>query len=246
MDWSDEAFVLSSRPHGENAAIVVLLTQERGRHAGLVHGGTSSAKRGIYQPGNRVRAQWRARLAEHLGTYQAEMLAPHAALALDDPLRLAGLTSACAIADAVLPEREPHAAIFAGFGALGMALESDGWPLIYVRLELGLLQELGFGLELDRCALTGATVDLAFISPKSGRAVSAAAAGPYKEKLLPLPPILVDGPRRDWQPADYLAGLEVTGAFLEQHLFWPHGKTLPPARTRLIDRLRDMTTISSS
>lgn len=246
MEWSDEAFVLSARAHGENAAIVVLLTRERGRHAGLVHGGLSSSKRGLYQPGNRLRVQWRARLAEHLGNYQGEMLQPNAALALDDPLRLAGLASACAIADAALPEREPHASIFDGFGALGMAMESQGWPLIYVRLELGLLQELGFGLELDRCALTGAGEDLAFVSPKSGRAVSLAASGPYKEKLLPLPAILAGGRRQDWQPADYIAGLELTGYFLERHVFWPHGKTLPPARSRLIDRLRDMTTISSS
>ena len=246
MEWSDEAFVLSARVHGENAAIVVLLTRERGRHAGLVHGGLSSGKRGLYQAGNRLRVQWRARLAEHLGNYQAEMLQPNAALALDDPLRLAGLASACAIADAALPEREPHASIFDGFAALGMAMESPGWPLIYVRLELGLLQELGFGLELDRCVLTGASDDLAFVSPKSGRAVSLAASGPYKEKLLPLPPILAGGRRQHWQPADYIAGLELTGYFLERHVFWPHGKTLPPARSRLIDRLRDMTTISSS
>jgi len=246
MDWNDEAFVLSSRAHGENAAIVALLTRERGRHAGLVHGGASSSKRGLYQAGNHVRVQWRARLAEHLGNYQTEMISPYAAMALDDPLRLAGLASACAIADSVLPEREPHVAVFDGFAALSMSMESEGWPLIYVRLELGLLQELGFGLELDRCALTGSSEDLAFVSPKSGRAVSVAAAAPYKEKLMPLPPILASTPRRDWAAADYLAGLELTGFFLERHLFWPHGKTLPPARTRLIDRLRDMTTISSS
>jgi DNA repair protein RecO (recombination protein O) len=237
MDWSDHALVLASRPHGESGLVVSLLTRLHGRHAGFVPGGISRRARPIWQQGNLVEVEWRARLAEQLGNYTGELREPHAARAMDDATELAGLTAACALVDAALPEREPHPAMFDGFQAFLGALGHPGWPAIYVRLELGLLQELGFGLDLAKCALSGVTEDLAFVSPKTGRAVSRAAAEPYKEKLLPLPAFLSTG----GLPSDDAAlrqGLDLTGHFLERHVFWPQNKPLPPTRARLMEILQ--------
>jgi DNA repair protein RecO (recombination protein O) len=240
MEWSDEGIVLSARPHGEGGMVVNLLTRTHGRHAGFVHGGASRRARPVWQTGNVVEATWRARLTEQLGNYSGELREPHAARAMDDAVELAGLSAACAVIDAALPEREPHPAMYEGFHAFLMALGHEGWPTIYVRLELGLLQELGFGLDLDTCAATGATTDLAYVSPKTGRAVSREAAEPYKDKLLALPAFLSTGglPSDDTQLRQ---GLELTGFFLERHVFWPHNKPLPPARARLIESLQKTT-----
>jgi DNA repair protein RecO (recombination protein O) len=237
MNWSDEGIVLSMRPHGESGLVASLLTRAHGRHAGFVPGGGSRRARPMWQPGNLVDVEWRARLSEQLGNYSGELREPHAARALDDASELAGLSAACAMIDAALPEREPHPAIFDGFRALLGALGHPGWPVIYVRLELGLLQELGFGLDLEKCAATGTTEDLAYVSPKTGRAVSRAAAGPYKEKLLELPAFLSTGglPSDDDQ---LLKGFDLTGYFLERHVFWPHNKPLPPARSRFMETLQ--------
>ena len=217
--------------------VVVLLTQAHGRYAGFVPGGGSRKARATWQTGNLVEVSWRARLAEQLGNYAGELRAPHAAHALDDAAQLAGLSAACAVLDAALPEREPHPAMFEGFSALLGALDHPGWPVIYVRLELGLLQELGFGLDLTKCAATGATEGLAYVSPKTGRAVSRAAAGPYKEKLLELPAFLSTGglPAGD---EELRKGLDLTGYFLERHVFWPHNKPLPAARARFMETLQ--------
>ncbi|HZP99029.1 MAG TPA: DNA repair protein RecO [Reyranella sp.] len=237
MEWSDEGIVLSARPHGEGGMVVTLLTRAHGRHAGFVPGGGSRKARPVWQTGNVVEVAWRARLAEQLGNYTGELREPHAARAMDDAAELAGLSSACAVVDSALPEREPHPAMYEGFHAFLLALGHEGWPAIYVRLELGLLQELGFGLDLTKCAATGVTEDLAFVSPKTGRAVSREAAEPYKGKLLPLPGFLSTGglPSDD---AQLRQGFDLTGFFLERHVFWPHNKPLPPARARLIESLQ--------
>ena len=237
MDWSDQGIVLASRPHGETGLVVSLLTRTHGRHSGFVHGGVSRKARPVWQMGNVVEVNWRARVADQLGNYTGELREPHAARALDNASELAGLSSACVMVDAALPEREPHPAMFDGFHAFLTVLGHPGWEAIYVRLELGLLQELGFGLDLEKCAATGTIEDLAFVSPKTGRAVSRAAAGPYKEKLLALPAFLSTG----GLPADdeeLRQGLDLTGFFIERHVFWPHNKPLPPARTRLIESLQ--------
>jgi len=157
MEWSDEGIVLSTRPHGEAGLIASLLTERHGRHAGFIPGGVSRRARPLWQPGNLLAVTWKARLVEQLGSYSAELSEPYAAGALDHAAELAGLAAACALVDAALPEREPHPAMFEGFRAFLGALGHEGWPAIYVRLELGLLQELGFGLDLATCAATGAT-----------------------------------------------------------------------------------------
>lgn len=234
MDWTDEGIVLSARRHGEAAAIASLLTRAHGRHAGLVRGGWGKRGRALLQPGNAVHARWRARLSEHLGAFVVEPGRMAAARLFNDPLRLAALASACALADAALPEREPHPAVYAALVELLASLtqETPDWPESYVRWEVRLLADLGFGLDLARCAATGTEADLAFVSPKTGRAVSAGAAGPWRDRLLPLPAFLAG--ESEATGADTVAqGLTLTAHFLEQHVFAPHGRELPAARRRL-------------
>ena len=245
MDWTDDGIVLSARKHGETSVIATLLTRAHGRHLGLVRGGAGKKARGIYQPGNRVTARWRARLAEHLGTFSCEISNAFAARVLKDRLRLAGLSAACAVAEASLPERQPYPAVFDALLALLGVLEAeDGdrhWPSAYVKWELGLLGEIGFGLDLSACAATGQNDQLAYVSPKSGRAVSLAAGEPYKDALLPLPGFLLR--RGAWgEPDEVAQGLKLTGYFLERNVFNPADRSLPPARNRLAERLTKMLT----
>lgn len=236
MEWSDHGIVLSSRPHGETGLVTTLLTRMHGRHAGFVAGGISRKSRPTWQLGNVVEVGWRAKLSDQLGHFTGELREAHAARAMDDAAELAGLSAACSLVDAALPDREPHAAIFDGFQAFLGVLGHPGWPAIYVRLELGLLQELGFGLDLETCAVTGATDDLAFVSPKTGRAVSRTAAEPYADRLIALPGFLSTGglPADD---AELRMGLDLTGFFLERHVFWPHNKPLPAPRARFMETL---------
>ncbi len=250
IEWGDDGVVLSARPHGEGSAVVSLLTHAHGRHASLVRGAFSAANRGLFQPGNRVSATWRARLSEHLGTYSCELSQGYAAALLDDPLRLAGLAAVCAVADASLPEREPHPALFEAMLALIDAMTDpelgDAWVAGYARWEVGLLGELGYGLDLSACAATGANDDLAYVSPRSGRAVSLAAGEPYRDKLLQLPRFLVGeaGVRAGGDDDDLFAGLALTGFFLERHVFATHGRQPPPARTRFVERFAQKATVS--
>ena len=245
MEWTDEGVVLGARKHGETAVIVQLLTRDHGRHAGLVRGGSSAKQRGLYQPGNIVSAHWRGRLAEHLGAYRCEMTRGHAALLLDDADRLAVLSAACAVAEAALPEREPHGPVYDGFLAVLDALGGDGeaalWGEVYVRWELGLLGELGFGLDLSACAATGRNDGLAYVSPRTGRAVSLSAGEPYRDRLLALPPFLAGGGSP--VAGDLRSGLALTGYFLERHVFEPLSRPLPQARFRLADRVARLTAL---
>lgn len=237
MEWSDDGIVLSARKHGESSAIVSVLTAEHGRHAGLLRGGSGSRMRGVLEPGNRVRVTWRARLEEHLGSFtQCDMVANVSAGLLDDPLRLAALQCLCAVAEAALPERERHAAVYIGMLDLLGELGGETWAGLYVRWELALLTDLGFGLDLSICAATGSNDDLAFVSPKSGRAVSASAGEPYRDRLLALPDFLVKA-RREPGVGEVAVGLALTGYFLDRHVLAPQGKMLPLARGRLLDRL---------
>jgi DNA repair protein RecO (recombination protein O) len=244
MEWHDRAFVLNARRHGESAAIVELLTAEHGRHAGLVRGGQSPKLRAVLQPGNEVAAVWRGRLSEHLGTVACELVRSHAAGMLDDPDRLAGLTAAASLVAAALPEREPSPDVFASFGSLLRALDSAAdWPARYVGWERDLLAGLGFGMDLGRCAVSGVTTDLAYVSPRTGRAVSRAAGLPYRDKLLVLPGFLW----RD-EPVDrgqIEIGMRLTEHFLVHHVFAPQGRALPAARARLAERMRRAATAST-
>ena len=234
MEWEDEAVVLSVRRHGEHGGIASLLTRGHGRHAGLVHGAQSKANRGTLQPGNHVRAWWKGRLAEQLGTLRLEVLHAHAGLVLDDPARLAALSAACALAELALPERQPHPGAFAALEALLTALPAESWPSVYVHWEVALLRDLGFGLDLTACAVTGAVEDLGYVSPKTGRAVSRGAAGPWRDKLLALPRFLVEGGEGD--ESAIRDGLTLTGFFLDRHVLAAHDRPMPSARIRLVDR----------
>jgi len=240
MEWTDQGIVLSARRHGESSVILSLLTAGHGRHAGLVRGGAGRRQRGLLQPGNLLTATWRARLEDHLGSFTVELLRNPSASWLDDPARLAALSSACAIADQTLPEREPCDGIFEGlmhlFAAMEDPGETAGWAAAYVAWELALLGELGFGLDLSACAATGQNDGLTYVSPRSGRAVSISAGEPYREKLLPLPGFLIGASEAG--PGDVAAGLALTGFFLDRHIFAPHQRRLPDPRERLLDRIR--------
>jgi len=247
MQWLDEGIVLAMRKHGESAAIVSLLTAEHGRHAGLLRGGAGRRLRGLAQPGNLVRATWRARLPEHLGSYALELSHAGAGRLFDAPERLAGLAAACAVVEVTVPEREPHPALYQAMLALLEALaESEAWAAVYVRFEIGLLQELGFGLDLSRCAMTGAHEGLTYVSPKSGRAVTEAAAQPWKEKLLRLPAFLLGAQAGGLMADDLKDGLLLSGHFLERYVLVPAGKVMPAARTRLLEQFSKATTRSSA
>ena len=237
MEWQAPAVVLDVRLHGEAAAVVTLLTEEHGRHAGLAKGGASRAQAPIWQPGNLVEAKWMARLADQLGALSGELVHPAAALAMEDPLSLAVLRGATSVAEGALPEREPHPRVFRGLVALIATLARGAEPAMpeLVRWEADLLADLGYGLDLARCAVSGTQEELAFVSPRTGRAVSAAAAGEWRDRLLTLPPFLLgQGPSG---PADWMAGLRLTGHFLARDVFGTQHRPLPSAREMLADRV---------
>jgi DNA repair protein RecO (recombination protein O) len=236
MEWSDEAIVLSVRAHGETGAILETLTREHGRHMGLVRGGASRRAKPVLQPGNTVHVHWRARLEEHLGSFIAEPLRLRAGEMLEDHAALAGLNAFSSIASAVIPEREAHMPVFEVGEILLDAMASDDfdhWAPLYVRWEMGLLEALGFGLDLSRCAATGVVEDLIYVSPKSGRAVSREGGNAYRERLLVLPGFLLGSQNMLARAADIAAGLRLTSHFLLQRVLTPHNRELPSARARL-------------
>jgi DNA repair protein RecO (recombination protein O) len=244
MEWIDEGIVLSARPHGENAAVVTLLTAAHGRHAGLVPGGQGRVARPVLQSGNRVQAKWRARLPDHLGNYTLDLAAAQAALWLDESEIIALIASACAVTEASLPERQPMPGVYAGLATLLSMQDADLWAPVYIKWEMALLQALGYGLDLTQCAASGDTENLTYVSPRTGRAVSREAGAPYHDKLFPLPPFLLGG--GGWDAEALVQGLEITGHFLSRHVFAnphsrqliPHDGDLPQARQRLLDFYR--------
>ncbi len=239
MEFEDDAFVLSARAYGEAGAIVELLTQHHGKYAAHVAGGASRKMKPFLQAGAPVAVRYRARVSDQLGAASLEPQGQGPAALFDDPLALAGLAAAAAVAAGALPEREPHPGAYLAFGALSEALTAtEFWPAVFVRFEAGLLAELGFGLDLSKCAATGVTDDLIYVSPKSGRAVSRAAGEPYRDRMLPLPPFLLSSQSR-LGPGDVKAGLDLTAHFLEAFIFNPLNRPLPPARLWLMDRLAD-------
>ena len=237
MEWEDEAFVLGARSHGETGGVVELLTLEHGRFAAHVAGAASRRMKPVLQPGCKVAVCYRSRVSDQLGSATLEPMGEGLSALYDDPLALAGLSAAAAVAAGALPERQAHPGAFHAFEALTIAFGlTRDWPAVYVRFEAGLLQELGFGLDLSKCAATGTLDDLIYVSPRTGRAVNAAAGAAYKDKLLRLPPFLLSSQQR-LEDGDVTAGLALTGHFLEAFVFAPLNRPLPPARMWLTDRL---------
>lgn len=236
MEWSDDAIVLSVRPHGESSAILETLTRRHGRHLGLVRGGASRRSRPSLQPGNTLHVTWRARLSDHLGNMSAELAHARAGDIMDSRESLIGLNAFCAVVGATMPEREAHAQVFEAGTVLLDAMQEDGfahWGALYVRFEAGLLEELGFGLDLSRCASTGVQDNLVYVSPRTGRAVSRAAGDPYKDRLFALPSFLLGTQNAVPDAAEVAAGLKLTAHFLLERVLRPHGRDLPAARLNL-------------
>ncbi|MGD0189178.1 MAG: DNA repair protein RecO [Rhizomicrobium sp.] len=238
MEWTDDGIVLSLRPLGESSSILECLTRDYGRHAGLIRGGSSRKMGSMLQPGNTLRVHWRARLAEHLGSFTVEPHHTRAGAILETRDALMGVNAFTGVALAVLPEREPHATVFEAGEILLDAMAGDTfdhWGPLYVRWEMGVLDALGFGLDLSRCAATDSSDDLRYVSPKSGRAVSGAAGAPYRGKLFHLPPYLLASQNAEPTLRDIVAGLKLTAHFLLERVLRPHGRDLPPARLRLTE-----------
>ncbi len=267
MQWADAAIILSARKHGESSAVVRVLAREHGVFAGVVRSANSKNNRGIIQAGNVVSANWQARLSHQLGNFKIELLEAHAAHIMQDSARLAALTSACATVEAALAERHPYPKIFAALHELLHSLTAisptHDWENDYIKFELSLLAESGYGLDLSECAGDGVTDSLIYVSPKSGRAVCSDCGEPYKDKLLPLPGFLLPntlplpnhppqagegmnksplpkGERGKEKYKEILAGMELTGYFLENSLLAPHGKKMPSARLRLQNILKEL------
>ncbi len=230
--WQDQSIILAVRAHGESGAVVSVLTSDYGRQAGYVRGAFSSKNRGTLEVGNIVDARWQARSSDSLGSLTLELSRSTAARVMQDALKLAALQSACAICDQALPEKEGHEGLFNGFIALLQILDGEVWEAGYVMWEIALLKELGFSLDLSKCAGGGDDQALAYVSPKTGRAVSYSAGEPYKDKLLPLPGFLKpNGGPPDME--DIVTGLQLTQFFLEHWVFAHHSRGLPEARRRL-------------
>lgn len=240
MRWTDEAIVLSVRSHGETAVIAEVFTREHGRHLGLVHGGQSRKRRPTLQIGNHIDITWQARLSEQLGMMTAEPRRAFASEAMDHAMTLAGLTSMCALTR-LLAEREPHPNLFeVTLFVLGFLDDASVWPPLLVRWELALLDELGYGLDLSKCADRGVNDDLAYVSPRTGRAVSRSSGEPYHDRLLALPPFLAGRTGTPPLGSEIKAGFDLTGHFLTTHVLQPREAAMPESRLRLLTLLARM------
>lgn len=236
MEWRDQGVLVSARRHGETSVIVRVFTAEHGLSAGVVRGGTSRKMAPVLQIGAQLDVTWRARLDEHLGSFTVEPVRSRAGV-LSDRLALAGLNAMCGLLGFALPERESHAALYhESTVVMDLLLATPDWPLAYLQWEMTLLRELGHGLDLSCCAVTGATSDLVYVSPRSGRAVAAGAAGEWADRMLPLVPCMIGQGAAD--NAQIARALETTGYFLERRLARALGNTpVPGSRQRLLDAL---------
>lgn len=233
--WRDQALILSARRHGEAGAVINLISEHNGRHAGYLHGATANTKKIFSEPGTEVTAEWQARTADQLGHFRFEYITNWAGFVMEDRARLTALSSACQLVEQALPERESHPQIFYGLKALFETLQTDVWGAAYVMWEIALLKELGFAIDLSKCAGGGDPETLTYVSPKTGRAVSKAQGQLYKDKLLHLPEFLK--PNGDSQEAgsetDVALGLKLTAHFWEHWVFAQHSHGIPEARLRL-------------
>lgn len=234
MQWQDDGIVLGIKRHGESNAIAEIMTREHGRHLGLVRGGRSRRMQPVLQPGNGVAVTWRARLDQHLGSFQVEPIDLRAARLMETATGVYGVQAMGALLR-LLPERDPHKHLYE---ALGIILGNLHQPMdageLFVRFEIAVLEDLGFGLDLSRCAATGVTDQLQFVSPKSGRAVSREAGIPWQDKLLALPTFLADGSRHAADPASLEEAFRLTGFFLHRHVYEPRGMEMPDSRAGFI------------
>ena len=264
MEWREDGIVLGVRRLGETSVIVEVMTRERGRHLGLVRGGRSRRQQPVLQPGNSVAIHWRARLDEHMGSFVIEPVVLRAARLMENGTGLNGVQLLAAHLR-LLPERDPHARLYDGLAVILDHLGApDIAAELVLRFEIALLEELGFGLDLSECAATGRRDDLFYVSPKSGRAVSRDAGAPYRDRLLLLPAFLVDAPGRGRSrreelrqaaPADggdsfvdrdeaqagglkdLIDGFQLTGYFLDRHVFQPRGIAAPVARAGFLSAI---------
>ena len=237
MEWCDEGLVVGVRTHGETSVILDLFTPQRGRHLGMVLGGRSRRLRPLLQPGNGLLATWRARIDEHMGTYTVEALRMRAGQIMESASALHALNHLCALIR-LLPERDPHPGLHERFEHMLDRLDDrQGLPPMLVRFELLLLSDLGFGLDLECCGATGVREDLAYVSPRTGRAVSRAAGAPYRDRILVLPGFLsADSEERSEVPADdILDGFRLTEHFLKRDVFGPRGLSIPPDRQSYLE-----------
>jgi DNA repair protein RecO (recombination protein O) len=236
MEWVDDAIVLGARHFGEGKLVAEVFAREHGRFGGVVHAGRKSQP--ILQAGNLVHTGWKARLSEQLGFFNPlELVEPHATRLLDDPIALAGLSSAVSLIRGAAAERQAYPQLYDALIVLIEAMpHREIWPALYARFELGLLAALGYGLDLSRCAVTGETEGLAWISPRTGRAATYEAGAPHADLLLRLPPFLID-PEAELKQGDVADAFALAGFFLERRLFDQKGEGLPEARRRLIERL---------
>jgi DNA repair protein RecO (recombination protein O) len=226
--------LVATRRHGEGAAIVEVFTRAHGLHAGVVQGGASRRVAPLLQPGAQVTVDWGARLEDHLGSFRLDVIRSRSGEIIGDRAALAALGAVVGLVAAALPERAAHPALYASTVELLDALGVDpSWPRAYARWELALLAELGFGLDLDTCAVTGASTGLAFVSPRSGRAVSRAGAGPWVDRLLPMPPFLAER-EAPVEPGEVAVALALTGHFLQSRLAPALPRGLPAARGRAV------------
>jgi DNA repair protein RecO (recombination protein O) len=238
MEWQDEAVIIGTRPHGETSAVVEVLSRTHGRHLGLVMGGRSRRLRPVLQTGNHVDVRWRARLEDQLGHMTIELREGYAARLLDSSKGLNALTSIAALTH-LLPERDPHPNLYEiTLFVLDLISDETMLPALLVRWELAFLEDMGFGLDLSRCAASGANDGLTYVSPRTGRAVSASAGEPYKDRLLALPEFLRPGGQMQGITArDVAQGFALTGYFLHSQILEPRGGALPQSRDRLVASL---------
>ncbi|MBL8537241.1 MAG: DNA repair protein RecO [Hyphomonadaceae bacterium] len=236
MEWTDAAIVLGAKPFGEGKLVAEVFSREHGRYGGVVHAGRKSQP--VLQAGNLVHCGWKARLSEQLGFFNPlELVEPHATRLLDDAVALAGLSSAVTLVRSAAAERQAYPQLYDALTVLIEAMpDADIWPALYTRFELGLLSALGYGLDLTRCAVTGETEGLAWVSPRTGRAATYDAGAPHADVLLKLPHFLVDAEAK-LESGDVADAFALAGHFLERRVFDQKGEGMPEARRRLIERL---------
>lgn len=235
MDWQDNGIIIKTSPHGEGKAVVTVFTEHHGRHLGYIRG--TRKLNAILQPGCLVHCKWQARLRDQLGSWTLEAQQSFYSRLMQSPLQLTALLAACAWIELTLAEREDHGILYATFRECLEQLEREDGLARYVHFELSLLRDLGFGLDLAKCTVTGEKEGLIYVSPRTGRAVCAHAGEPYKEKLLPLPRFLVEN-CQETPIKDIISGLELSGHFLERFVLTQLNKAIPPARQRLFELLK--------